>query len=147
MSFDIHLMRNSSPKNQLDKSLTNITTATGTLKEDTSIIDPVIKIQCSMDSVRNCNYMYVPNFGRYYFVTDIRSITNSIVEFTAHVDVLTTYAGQIRGNTAIVKRQENRWNLYLDDGTFNIYQNPHVLTKNFPSGFNTQEFVFAIAGT
>ena len=147
MSFDVQLMRNSSPKNQLDKSLTTITTATGTLKEDTSIIDPVIKIQCSMDSVKNCNYMYISNFGRYYFVTDIRSITNSIVEFTAHVDVLTTYAGQIRGNTAIVKRQENRWNLYLDDGTFNIYQNPHVLTKAFPSGFSTQEFVFAIAGT
>ena len=147
MSFDIQLMRNSSPKNQLDKSLTTITTATGTLKEDTSIIDPVIKIQCSIDSVKNCNYMYISNFGRYYFITDMRSITNSIVEFTAHVDVLTTYAGQIRGNTAIVKRQENRWNLYLDDGTFNVYQNPHVLTKAFPSGFSTQEFVFAIAGT
>ena len=147
MSFDIQLMRNSSPKNQLDKSLTTITTATGTLKEDTSIIDPVIKIQCSIDSVKNCNYMYISNFGRYYFITDMRSITNSIVEFTAHVDVLTTYAGQIRGNTAIVKRQENRWKLYLDDGTFNVYQNPHVLTKAFPSGFSTQEFVFAIAGT
>ena len=48
---------------------------------------------------------------------------------------------------AIVKRQENRWNLYLDDGSFKVYQNPMVLTKAFPQGFTTQEFVLAVAGS
>lgn len=147
MSFSINLMVSSSPKNQLDKSISTITTATGTLKEDTSIIDPVIKIQCDLSSVSNCNYMYIPQFGRYYFITDMRSITSSIVEFTGHVDVLMTYRSQIRSNSAIVKRQENDWNLYLNDGTFRVYQNPMVLTKAFPSGFTTQEFVMAIAGS
>lgn len=147
MSFNIQLMVNSSPKNQLDKSLTSVLTVDGTLKDDTSIIDPVIKIQCDLSSVKKCNYMYISEFGRYYFITDIRSISANIAEFSGHVDVLTTYRDQIRSNTGITKRQENRWNLYLNDGTFSVYQNPMVLTKAFPSGFTTQEFVFAIAGS
>lgn len=140
-------MINSSPKNQLDKNLSTVTTATGTLKEDTSIIDPVIKIQCSLGSVAQCNYMYIPQFARYYFITDMRSINSSIVEFSGHVDVLTTYRAQIRNNNAITLRQENRWNLYLNDGTFKVYQDPFVVTKAFPSGFSTQEFVLAVAGS
>ena len=147
MSFNIQLLVNSSPKNQLDKSLSSVLTVDGTLKDDTSIIDPVIKIQCDLSSVKNCNYMYISEFGRYYFITDMRSISANVVEFSGHVDVLTTYRTQIRSNTGIIKRQENTWNLYLNDGTFAVYQNPMVLTKAFPSGFTTQEFVLAIAGS
>lgn len=146
MSFSINLMVNGSPKNQLDKALSVVATYSGTLKEGTSIIDPVIKIQCDLSSVRQCNYMYIAEFNRFYFITDIKSVTNDIVEFYAHVDVLNTYKDQIRSNQAITQRQENSWNLYLDDGAFKIYQNPLVLTKAFPSGFTTQSFVMAIAG-
>lgn len=147
MSFSIQLLRNNSERNRLSKSLSSITTVTGTLKSSTSIMNPVIQIECELTDVTNCNYMYIPTFNRYYFVDDITSITSDIVQFTGHVDVLTTYASQIRSNNAIVKRQENRWNLYLDDGSFKVYQNPMVLTKAFPQGFTTQEFVLAVAGS
>lgn len=147
MSFNISLMINTSPANQLDKNLETVSTVTGTLKENTSIIDPVIKIQCDLSSVAKCNYMYIPEFGRYYFITDMKSITDTIVEFSAHVDVLTTYKQGIRVNSGITKRQQNNWNLYLNDGSFKIYQNPHVVTKAFPSGFNTMEYVLAVAGS
>lgn len=147
MSFNISLMVNSSPKEQLDKNLSTIQTVSGTLKEETSLIDPTIKIQGSVSSFSNCNYMYIPEFNRYYFVTDIRSITNSIFEVSGHVDVLMTYRHRIRDNNAIVRRQANSWNLYLNDGSFKVYQNPIVLTKAFPSGFSHQEFVLAVAGS
>lgn len=147
MSFSIELMRTTSPKEQLDKSMSTLLTVTGTLKEGTSIIDPVIKIQGDISNLTKCNYMFINKFNRYYFVNDIRSVTNNILEISAHVDVLTTYQDQIRGNSAIIRRQENDWNLYLNDGSFKIYQNPIVLTRSFPSGFTTQEFVLAVAGS
>ena len=147
MAFDIILQRNNSEMNRVSKSVDNILTVSGTLKEDTSIIDPVIKIECELSNVTGCNYISVPAFGRSYFVTNIRSIRNGLVEFACHVDVLSSFATSIRSNTAIIKRQENSWNLYLNDGSFKIYQNPNVLTKAFPSGFTTQEFVLAIAGS
>lgn len=146
MSFTIVLMRNNSDPKVVSKNVNTILSVKGTLKDNTSIINPVIKIQCNLNDVTDCNYMYIQEFDRYYYVNDITSISNDIVEFSGHVDVLYTYAAQIRGNTGIVKRQENQWNLYLNDGTFKVYQNPQVVTKNFPSGFSAQEFVLAVAG-
>jgi len=147
MSFSISLMINNSPKEQLDKNTSVIQTVSGTLKEETSIIDPIIKIQGDISSFNNCNYMYIPEFNRFYFVNDLRSITYNIFEVSGHVDVLSTYKAQIRSNNAIVRRQENSWNLYLNDGSFKVYQNPNVLTRAFPSGFTRQEFVLAVAGS
>lgn len=147
MSFDITLQRSNSEPVRLDKDLDVIATYTGTLKEGTSIIDPIIKIECDIANVRRCNYLSIPTFGRSYFVKDIVSVRNGLVEFTCHVDALTTYAEGIRKNTGIVKRQENLWNLYLNDGSLKVYQNPQVVTKEFPSGFSDMQFVLGVAGS
>ena len=147
MAFNIVLQRNNSEMNRLTKSVDTIATVSGVLKEETSIIDPVIKIECDLSSFTGCNYLSIPAFGRSYFVTNIRSIRNGLVEFSCHVDVLSSFASAIRNKTAILRRQENDWNLYLNDGSFKVYQNPNVLTKAFPSGFTTQEFVLAVAGS
>jgi hypothetical protein len=147
MAFTITLQTNKSEENKLDKRLIDIMTVSGELKTDTSIIDPVIVIECNLAAVTGCNYMTIPQFGRSYFVNNIRSVLNGLVEFSCHVDVLSSFKSQIRQNTAIIKKQENIWNLYLNDGTFKVYQNPMVLTKAFPSGFDTQEFVLAVAGS
>ena len=92
--------------------------------------------------------MYIQSFNRYYFINNITSISSTLVQFDCHVDVLMTYANEIMtNNSAIIKRQENDWNLYLNDGSFNIYQDSIVQTKAFPSGFTTQTFVLAVAGS
>ena len=147
MAFDIVLQRNNSERNKVTKDVSDLLTVSGKLKTETSIIDPVIMIECDLSAVTGCNYMTIQTFGRSYFVNNIRSIRTGLVEFSCHVDVLSSFADEIRGNTAIVRKQENKWNLYLNDGSFKIYQNPNVLTKAFPSGFTTQEFVLAIAGS
>lgn len=146
MAFQVILQTNSSEKNKLDKDVATISTLSGTLKNETSIIDPIILIEADLTNLINCNYMTIPVFGRSYFVANIRSIRNNLVEVSAHVDVLSSFASQIRNNVAIVRRQENRWNLYLNDGVFKVYQNPMVLTREFPTGFSTFEFVLAVAG-
>ena len=147
MSFDIILQVNKSEKNKVTKSITDIITVSGELKSETSIIDPVIMINCKLSDVTKCNYMTIGSFGRSYFVNNIRSIRSGLVEFSCHVDVLSSFADAIKSNSAIIRRQENNWNLYLNDGTFKVYQNPIVLTKEFPSGFSTREFVLAVAGS
>ena len=146
MSFGILIQRNNSEKNKLDKNIELLLNLTGDLKEDTSLVDPVIKVYSAAGALATANYMTIDTFGRSYFITDIRSINNEITEVSAHVDVLTTYKSQIRGNRAIIKRQQHSWNLYLNDGSLKVYQNPDVVIKNFPSGFNTMEFVMAVAG-
>lgn len=147
MSFSILLQRNTSELNKLDKTLTTISTLTGTLKTETSIIDPVIVVEGALADLKTCNYYTISEFGRSYFVNNIKSIRNNLIELTCHVDVVSTYKSQIRSQFAIVHKQENNWNLYLNDGSFKCYQNPIVLTKKFSNGFTTPSFVMAVAGS
>lgn len=146
MSFTIILQKNKSELNRVNKDIEDIITIDGSLKNPTSIIDPVIIIESDLAIIANCNYLTIPIFSRSYFVNNIRSIRTNLIEFSCHVDVLSSFSEQIKNNTAIIKRQETEWNLYLNDGSFRVYQNPVILTKAFPSGFTTQEFVLAIAG-
>lgn len=145
MSITINLMYNASDKNVVSKSLTTLSSLTGTLKETTSILNPVITFQGSIPT--NCNYMYIPDFNRYYFVNDIMSVHNDIFEVSAHVDVLQTYSSGIRNCTGIISRQQSTYNLYLDDGVFKTYQNPTFKLDKFPSGFNDMNFILAVAGS
>lgn len=145
MSFDIVLQTNTSPSNQLDKELTTLVTLTGTLREQCSIIDPVIMIYS--DSIPStANYMTIETFGRSYFIKNITSIRAGLWQIEAHVDVLSSFKTGIRENSAIVKKQESQYNLLLNDGSLKVYQNPYVLTKSFPSGFSDLSFVLTVAG-
>ena len=150
MSFPVYIYTNSSPKNQLDKSLTLIASYSGVLRDASSVVDPIILIRPNTGHISplitDGNYMSIPSFGRSYFITDIIAVNNVLFEIHAHCDVLSTYATAIRSNEAIIYRQEKDWNLYLDDGSFQVYNNPNILTRPFPSGFSTLEFILAVAG-
>ena len=143
----IQIQQTMSEKNKIGKSISTLYTASGVLREETSIINPVIRLSgVNVPSLKNANYMYIPDFNRYYFITDIKSIRNGLIEISGHVDVLQTYAGKIRNNTAIIKRNANSWNLYIEDGLFKTCANPHIFTKEFPSGFKDPSYVLFVAG-
>ena len=148
--MNIVLMLNNSESERVVKELQTLTTMAGSLKDGTSVINPTVVIQAipaTVQQITTSNYLHIPDFGRYYFIRDISSVRTNLWEISCHVDVLQTYAAQIKEQTAIIQRQENEWNLYLNDGSFKVYQNPNVLTKPFPNGFTTNEFVLAIAGS
>ena len=143
----INFYINSSENNKLEKSISQQFSLSGNLRSECSITDPIILIQADAGTFAGINYMYIPTFERYYFINDVRSVRNGFVEINAHVDVLMSFADGIKNCSGIVKRQANKWNLYLNDGSLKCYQNPMILTKAFPSGFTTQEFVLAVAGS
>lgn len=144
MSFNIKLQYNASDENVLSKTITDIIEVSGVLRKETSILNPSIEFEGTIPT--NCNYMTIPEFGRSYFVRNIISSGNNRFIIEGKVDVLSTYASQIRGCTGIIARQRDQWNLYIDDGVFKVYQNPVLTIKKFPTGFTTQKFVLAVAG-
>lgn len=147
MSFQITLQRNNSEKIRVDKNVVDITVIDGVLKDQTSLTDPVILFDGDLATMKSVNYMTIPIFGRSYFVSNPTVVRTGLIQFSAHVDVISSFAQSIRANRAIVHKQESKWNLYLNDGSFKVYQNPMVLTRLFPAGFTTQEFVLAVAGS
>lgn len=145
--MELILYTNSSDDHTVTKNLTQILDITnGVLREECSIIDPVIKIEgLQAGNYANCNYAYIPSFGRYYFVKNI-ILKGNLCELHMHVDVLSSFATELKALDAIVSRQEKKYNLYLQDGLFRTYQNPHIQIKQFPVSFDTFEFIFSVAG-
>lgn len=145
--FDILLMTNTSPKNYLDKNVTTLATVTGVLRDGSDIINPVIEIEYGA-SPATVNYLYIGEFGRYYYVNDITSTKNGLWAFSCSSDPLMSFKTQIRGCTGILRRAQSpsAYNVMLDDGSFRAYNDPIVITKEFPSGFSTREYVLAVAG-
>lgn len=146
MSFSITLMTNQSEPNKIGKTLSTISTISGNLRSKSSIIRPEILVEAQISELTGCNYMQIPEFGRHYFITEIRAETNNLVSISGRVDVLETYKEQILAQTAIIERQQNNWNLYIEDGIFKEYSNPNIIFKKFPSGFDSQQFILAVAG-
>lgn len=143
----IKLYNNLSDKIVVDKNITQIgSDITGTLREDCSVTDPIIKLESTVGSnIAKCNYAYISEFGRYYYINNI-VCTGKLFELHMHVDVLMSYRGAIRTNSAVISRQEKNYNLYLQDGVFKTYSQPHYEIKQFGSGFTDFEFIFCVAG-
>lgn len=127
----IQLYTNTSETNKIGKSLTSISTVTGTLREETSILSPSVEI--SATGLGASNYAYISDFGRYYFITDIVSVRNGLWRVSMKCDVLETYKTQIYENNCVLARQENLFNLYLKDDLSKFTSDTFTLFKNFPT--------------
>lgn len=146
--MELILYTNNSNDKVVTKSLTSLVTINGTLRDNCSIIDPIITVS---DSVVNnsiaasCNYAKIAQFGRYYFVNNIIS-KGKFWELHMHCDVLSSFQTQIKALDAVVGRAEDMYNLYLQDGFFKTYENPHIEIKQFPGGFTEQAYILSVAG-
>ena len=148
MSITIKAYKNLSENNVVDKNITQLgNDMTGTLKDNCSIIDPVILVEgIEGGNISNLNYIYIPSFNRYYYVNNIEIEGTHLFVLYCHVDVLKTFASGIRSNNAVISRQEKAYNLYLPDGAFKTYANPHYQIVKFPSGFSGYHYVLTVAG-
>lgn len=146
MSFDVKLQYNASPKNQIGKALTDKITLTGTLKDSCDMLNPIVIVQSDVATISACNYVYIAEFKRYYFITDFTVSRTNLVSLHLHVDVLESFKTELLKCSCITSRQKNNWNLYLNDGALRVYQNSQFQTLNFPNGFTSHEYVLAVAG-
>ena len=82
----------------------------------TDICSPILT--CTVKNktyLKKANYASLDITGRYYFVDKIEFENNNIIKFYLSVDVLETYSTQIKNLTALVKRQENVYSMYIVD--------------------------------
>ena len=146
MSLSLVLYVNSSENNKLDKSLTTKGSYTFTFKDESSVFNPQVLIS-SGTSLSDVNYAYISDLGRYYYVTEIILVRTDLYLFKLHTDVLMTWKSQIRGCSAVCKRQENANNVYLDDPEFKVYNYKEIDCYNFTSPFSKNlEFLLTVAG-
>ena len=114
----------------------------GTLKENCDMLNPVIMVES--ESVPNYNYAYIPDFGRYYFVSPAVNEGRVFWSIPMHVDVLYTWHAGIMSAPCIVAKSSSMNNLYLNDNNYKCYQDSHVFCENWPSGFDISNARFII---
>jgi len=144
----IVLYKNNSEDYALTKSLSaQITLDSCVFKDDSSVENPNIVISTGAD-ITECNYMYIADLHRYYFIREIGVVRAGVYYVRGHVDVLSTYANEIKACNAIIARQENVYNMYLDDPEFKTLNKSQVVTKRFSGGSFTKnmQYVLVVAG-
>ena len=144
--MEIDFYKNISEKNKIGKKLLNKLTLNGNLREESSVINPTILVEYSNLSVYN--YAYIPNFNRYYFVSEITSVRNGLWRVSLKCDVLESFKKDILNLSCIVDKQQNQsYNNYIDDGSYINRADSFVEIANYQNGFNSSgEFILITAG-
>ena len=147
--MEINLYENSSENYVVSKNITlKESMQNCILKDNTSVENPIILVR-SGSNISGYNYMYIPDFHRYYYIEEIVSVNNGLWELHGHVDVLQTYGNHIRQQTATCKRQEQLFNMYLDDPEFKTYNKSKIVTKLFTGGnglTKNMQYILVVAG-
>lgn len=106
---------------------------TGTLKENCSVLNPVIRINRVMGDVvpQGFTYAYIPDFDRYYFVTGV-AWSKPFWEISMSVDVLGSHKTQIGLSSHYVLRTDSTTDY-----------NPLITDTMYPTtnDYSTQETV------
>lgn len=129
----------------------------GKLLFDQSIERPVMIIN---GNVSDYNYMYIPEFKRFYYITDIEYKAGGIQYVHGEVDPLQSFKDEILSNEAIIAdtSEAGKGKFLCNNNSWFAQQNKHVLTltfkdaykrnAGFPRGANSDEsYVLCVAGT
>lgn len=146
----IGLYYNKSDERKLNKDLDTIATYNGYLKNECSIQNPTVFIEGAFNIGNNinANYMFLPDYRRYYYITDITQVRANLVKISGRVDVLMSFKDEIQNSIGIVRKQEHNYSLFLDDGSLKVYQDKLIICKEFPNGFpkENDHFILVTAG-
>lgn len=149
-TYNIIGYNNLSDKNKLHKSLSNpLFTIAGNFKEVTNIIKPEITISNhAAYDFDECNYIYIEQFGRYYFVDSKTIDTLGRIHLSCTVDVLYSHRSQISNLEVIAARSSSKFNVYQSDPEVARLTKSVVATQKFPYGFSSSEsLILAVNGS
>ena len=131
----------------IKKTITDALTVPAFLKEDVDLMRPVLFLQASVynpDLLSN-GYNYLYAFGRYYFVVDMTLTPAQALRVSAREDVLMTHADAILNCPAVLVRNSDVPNTYLDDTMLPIakYKNQQVL-QFYPLSWTDRSIIVCV---
>ena len=90
------------------KTLTAISSVTARLVHPCNILRPelILSGDSNVNAI-NANYVYIPDFGRYYFIKDHTTDTAVRIILSCEVDPLMSWAAGIRASKQLVTRSES----------------------------------------
>lgn len=113
--MQVKFYKNISDKRVVNKNISLMTTLNCILKDDCSILNPYLTTSTSqLATLSLCNYVYIPDFNRYYYARISKSLGGVLV-VECDVDVLMSWNGDIASCQGFIIRQEFKYNRYFND--------------------------------
>lgn len=103
------------------KTLGTPSTHTGAARGEIDTVSPVIMVA---ETIRGqYNYAYIPDFGGYYWISDITIVREGLTQITMNRDPLTTFAAGVRACPCIAARaSDNHVNADYPDPRYKTLQ-------------------------
>lgn len=120
--MNIYLYTSSAEPNSFPKELGEAVKIEGTLRDECDILNPVITL-VGFNPANTFNYCYIPDFKRYYFITESSVVRTNVMELTMHVDVLQSWSNKILEQEGVILRNEYEYNNMITDELVNIIPN------------------------
>lgn len=130
-------------KNEMNKTLGTPIVKTCALKNGSSIEDPVLYMEHDA-SLFNCNYVYIPDFGRYYFISG-RELVEHTEYITCHVDVIKSFADDIKASKGTATRS-NFYNKNIPDSMALDIPQDRVQYRKLSEALTGQTYIVIIGG-
>lgn len=144
--MNIILYDNKSPKNKIGKTLVNANNITGTLRSETSTSN--IQMLLNIVDLNPYNYMYISDFDKYYFITNIISVRTGLWLVSASIDVLESYKNEILQLNVILSDTESVGSKQYRNGScWDVLVKDKTDIISFSDGLlQTGEFILITAG-
>lgn len=132
--MDITLYKCADDRRVVEKTLSGAVTKTCVVKDDNnSIYSPRVQV-AQFSGFGAYNYAYIKSYGRYYYIDDMAVDTGGLLSISLSIDVLNTYAAQIKASKALIFRQSQNANVLISDGLIPAQVNEVTVTRAFSGG-------------
>lgn len=144
--MEIVLYITGSEKHAIYKNLQNGIEFIGSLRGESSVINPVVLIE--MENPSQYNYCFIPEFDRYYFITDITSVRTGLWRISCSVDVLMSFQSQILNLDVIVSDETSPdKETYMNGEQWKSTVKTKTDVINFPNGLlDSGEYILITSG-
>lgn len=145
--MNIWLYRYTGENERLDKSsfLSQPIILSGSFRESVDRMSAECLIEYG--DMHNINYIYIPEFSRYYYVESDTIERNDIHRLSLRTDVLMTFKTEINNCVGIVSRNEHVYNTNLIDDQLRFLGYKAINTYKFPQSLkNGESFIIAVNG-
>lgn len=147
----VKLYNNASDNRVVHKAITQIgTDRTCQITENCDVTNPRIILDMNSGDI-SANYMYIPDFNRYYYITGINILNGNQTEITGHCDVLMSFWTYIKNCQCTAGRSSSNFDDYLDDPMVSIKETYRTETRRLsgeftPTAAGSNHYVLTIGG-
>ena len=131
MSYSCTLMNNTSNPNVINKVTSSVADVACDFKAPVDVENPEDYIAAT-DAYDKVNYMYIAEFGRYYYAKAIAN-NGQTITYQCQSDPLMSFKSAILSSPAVIARNPWHFDMYIPDSKYPVEARTLTATLKFPN--------------